>query len=281
MDEHSLKQFNEIVAVSEPELNLAEAALAIATFEYPEMDTVGYLTRLDEMAEHIRAELEAGSPDPLDTLGELNRYLYRRLGFSGNLTDYFDPRNSFLNDVLDRRLGNPISLSLVHMEVGRRLGLPVEGVSFPGHFLVKMDVDGGAVIMDPFLQGTSLSLDELARRAESVFDADTPVRELLPQLLENASKKDILVRMLRNLKSIYQERQDYERLIHVVDMMLSVNPDLPRETRDRARVYQALDHHYAAIRDYRRYLQLAPQADDAEEVRELLVGLQALAPKLH
>ncbi len=281
MDEHSLKYFNEIVAVSEPELNLAEAALAIATFEYPEMDTVGYLTRLDEMAENIRAELDVGSPDPLDMLGELNRYLYSRLGFSGNLTDYFDPRNSFLNDVLDRRLGNPISLSLVHMEVGRRLGLPVEGVSFPGHFLVKMDVDGGAVIMDPFLQGTSLSLDELARRAESVFDADTPVRELLPQLLENASKKDILVRMLRNLKSIYQERQDYERLIHVVDMMLSVNPDLPRETRDRARVYQALDHHYAAIRDYHRYLQLAPQADDAEEVRELLVGLQALAPKLH
>ncbi|MDJ0871365.1 MAG: tetratricopeptide repeat protein [Gammaproteobacteria bacterium] len=281
MDEHSLKYFNEIVAVSEPELNLAEAALAIATFEYPEMDTVGYLTRLDEMAENIRAELDVGSPDPLDMLGELNRYLYSHLGFSGNLTDYFDPRNSFLNDVLDRRLGNPISLSLVHMEVGRRLGLPVEGVSFPGHFLVKMDVDGGAVIMDPFLQGTSLSLDELARRAESVFDADTPVRELLPQLLENASKKDILVRMLRNLKSIYQERQDYERLIHVVDMMLSVNPDLPRETRDRARVYQALDHHYAAIRDYRRYLQLAPQADDAEEVRELLVGLQALAPKLH
>ncbi len=281
MDEHSLKQFNEIVAASEPELNLAEAALAIARFEYPELEAVQYLARLDAMAKAIRDELAADATDPLDTMGELNRYLYTRLGFSGNLTDYFDPRNSFLNDVLDRRVGNPITLSLVQIEVGRRLGLPIGGVSFPGHFLVKLDVDGGAVIMDPFLQGTSLSLDDLTRRAESVLDEDTPVRELLPQLLENASKKDILLRMLRNLKAIYRERKDYERLIHVADMMLTVNPDQPRETRDRAWVYQALEHYCAAICDYRRYLELAPHAEDADEVRELMASLHARAPKVH
>ncbi len=281
MDEQSLKQFNEIVALSEPELNLAEAALAIARFEYPEMEAVRYLARLDEMAGAIRDELEADPADPLDMMQELNRYLYRQLGFSGNLTDYFDPRNSFLNDVLDRRVGNPITLSLIHIEVGRRLGLPVEGISFPGHFLVKMDIGGGAVVMDPFLQGTSLSLDDLARRAESVLDEDTPVRDLLPQLLENASKKDILVRMLRNLKIIYRERNDCERLVQVSDMMLTITPDHPRETRDRGRVYHALEHHCAAIRDYRRYLELAPDAEDADEIHELLVSLQILAPRLH
>ncbi len=252
MDEQSLKQFSEIVAVSEPELNLAEAALAIARFEYPEMEAAPYLARLDEMAEAIRDDLEANPGDPLDMMGELNRYLYQQLGFSGNLADYFDPRNSFLNDVLDRRVGNPITLSLVHIEVGRRLGLPIAGISFPGHFLVKMDIGGGAVIMDPFMQGTSLSLDDLTRRAESVLDAETPVRELLPQLLENATKKDILMRMLRNLKSIYRERKDYGRLIHVVDMTLTVNPDRPGEIRDRGRVYQALEHYRAAAADFCR-----------------------------
>ncbi len=281
MDESSLKAFREIVALSEPELNLAEAALHIAKFEYPGLDVGQYLARLDLMAEAIRLEVKTDSADPLDVMWELNQYLYGELGFTGNLTDYFDPRNSFLNDVLDRRIGNPISLSLVHMEVGRRVGLPIQGVSFPGHFLVKLDVDGGSVVMDPFLQGTSLSLDELERRAESVLDEGTPVKDLLPQLLEDASKKDILRRMLRNLKGIYVERKDYERLIHVADMMLTVAPDHPRETRERGWVYQKLGHIRAAIRDYCRYMELAPDAADAEEIRERLVSLQLLSPQVH
>jgi len=276
-----LNQFSSIVSASENELNLAEAALIIAKHEYPGLDVPQYLKRFDQMAAAVSSRLASEQGALLHNLQTLNDYLYEEEGFSGNLSDYSDPRNSFLNDVLDRRAGIPITLSLVHLEVGRRVGLPLEGVSFPGHFLVKLELDGAAVVLDPFHQGVSLSEDELKMRAEWVLGEEVPVVDLLPSLLEGASKRDILVRMLRNLKGIYREREDPARLIQVMDMILSVKPDLPDELRARGDVYREMAYFGAALTDYRRYLTLAPDADDTEKIREHVITLQALPTALH
>jgi len=276
-----LNQFNNIVSAGDKELNLAEAALIIAKHEYPGLDVARYLSRFDQMAAAVSSRLASAHGAMLDNLQALNDYLYEEEGFSGNLEDYSDPRNSFLNDVLDRRAGIPITLSLIHLEVGRRVGLPLEGVSFPGHFLVKLELDGAAVVLDPFHRGVSLSEDELRMRAEWVLGEEVPVGDLLPSLLEGASKRDMLVRMLRNLKGIYRERDDPARLLQVMDMILSVNPDLPNELRARGDVYRGLAYFGAALTDYRRYLTLAPDADDTQEIREHVITLQALPTAIH
>jgi regulator of sirC expression with transglutaminase-like and TPR domain len=276
-----LTQFRQALSVGEDDLDLAEAALLIARQEYPDLPVGRYLERLDEMADAIRPRSGEGPGSPVDRLRSLNRYLYGELGFTGNRSRYFDPRNSFLNDVMDRRTGIPITLSLVYMEIGRRLGLPLHGVSFPGHFLVKLDLDGAAVVLDPYHGGVSLSHGELQQRAEQVFGPELPLGELMPRLLEAASKRDILLRMLRNLKAVYRERHDFERLIHIAHLILVVSPDIAREIRDRASCYEALDYSRGAIADYRRYLELAPDAEDAQSVRERLIQLQSRPSELH
>jgi len=276
-----LTQFRQALSVGEDDLDLAEAALLIARQEYPDLPVGRYLERLDEMADAIRPRLGQDPVSLVDRLRSLNHYLYGELGFTGNRSRYFDPRNSFLNDVMDRRTGIPITLSLVYMEIGRRLGLPLHGVSFPGHFLVKLDLDGTAVVLDPYHGGVPLSHGELQQRAAQVFGPELPLRELMPRLLEAASKRDILLRMLRNLKGVYRERHDFARLIHIAHLILVVSPDIAREVRDRASFYEALDYVRGAIADYRRYLELAPDAEDAQSVRERLIRLQSRPSELH
>jgi regulator of sirC expression with transglutaminase-like and TPR domain len=276
-----LTQFRQALSVDEDKLGLAEAALLIARQEYPDLPVGRYLERLDEMADAIRPRVRQDPGSPVDRLRSLNRYLYEQLGFTGNRSRYFDPRNSFLNDVMDRRTGIPITLSLVYMEVGRRLGLPLQGVSFPGHFLVKLDLNGTAVVLDPYHGGVPLSDGELQRRAKQVFGPQLPLGELMPRLLEAASKRAILLRMLRNLKGVYREHHDFERLVRVAHLILVVSPDSAREIRDRASFYEALDYHHGAVADYRRYLELDPDAEDAQSIRERLIRLQSQPSELH
>src|SRR5882672_1206516 len=157
------ERWNEIVTGPEEDIGLAEAALLIAAPEYPGLDIPAYLARLSEMAATLKRRLREDI-SPTETPIALNRYLFDELGFGGNTGDYYDPRNSFLNEVLDRRLGIPITLSLVHIEVGRRIGLALHGVSFPGHFLVKCITRNGAVVLDPYAHGASLSLEDLQER---------------------------------------------------------------------------------------------------------------------
>ncbi|HEB80915.1 MAG TPA: hypothetical protein ENI71_03450, partial [Chromatiales bacterium] len=145
---------------------LARGALEIARLEYPDLDPDAYLWRLDDYAERVRA---AGGAGLTDQVLALNRILFREEGYAGNLEEYYDPRNSFLNEVMDRRLGLPITLSIVYLEVGRRVGLPVEGVSFPGHFLVKLPVQGGALVLDPFDAGRSLDEEDLQEQLTQVY----------------------------------------------------------------------------------------------------------------
>ena len=274
------RRLADLVAQPEADLNLAEAALLIASSEYPALDVTRYLARFDRMAETIGKRL-SGPFSPGRIILELNRFLFDEEGFAGNIQDYFDPRNSFLNDVLERKLGIPISLAVIYLEVGQRLGLPLVGVSFPGHFLVKLTVRAGDVVLDPFLGGQSLSPEDLEHRLESVLPEHKASRIEVTSLLSAAGKKQILLRMLRNLKAIYATARDPLRALEIVRKSLIIDPHQPHEVRDRAYLYESLSCFRAAVLDYDRYLEMQPHADDAEAVRERRIHAQRAVSSLH
>jgi regulator of sirC expression with transglutaminase-like and TPR domain len=276
----SHERWDRIVKQSEEQLNLAEAAFLIAVDEYPNLDVDGYLQRLDELAQAVRHSLpeETGLEE---TVVALNHFLFVEQGFTGNADDYYDPRNSFLNDVLDRKLGIPITLSILYMEIGQRLGLPFEGVSFPGHFLVKCATNEGEVVLDPFWGGMPLSEDDLRDRLEETCGKPQAASAPLAALLSTAGKREILVRMLRNLKTIYLKRDELLKSLGIINRILQVQPDLPEEIRDRGRVYERLECFRPAVADLSRYLVLAPTADDAPDVQHSLVELRQLAANIN
>jgi regulator of sirC expression with transglutaminase-like and TPR domain len=252
----------EQIARREP-IDLARAALAIAREEYPQLDESISLRALDDLAVQVTRGLPAGAL-PERRVGRLNAVLFHELGFSGNQADYYDPRNSFLNEVIERRTGIPITLSLVYMEVGRRCGLRVDGVSFPGHFLCKVSLDEGELVVDAFNGGQLLGIPELKRRFASAagdaarFDA---------RLLRAARPKEILARMLLNLRSVYLDRGDLPRALSAVDRQLLLQPDDARVLRDRARLCEQLGGPEAAADDLERVLRLEPAASDATALR--------------
>ncbi len=262
--------------IAQEPVDLARAALAVAREEYPDLDEGRYLRILDELASGVHAGLPAGA-SPERKVGRLNSYLFHELGFVGNRGDYYDPRNSYLNEVLDRRTGIPLTLSIVYMEVGRRCGLRVEGVGFPGHFLCKVHLVGGELVVDPFHRGLLLGLDELKRRLAAAvgdqvkFDA---------RVLRAAKPREILVRMLQNLRSVYQERNDMPRALSAVDRLLLLAPENVRGLRERARLCEQLGGPLAAAKDLEKVLELEPNASDAAalraRVRKLRVASQFL-----
>jgi regulator of sirC expression with transglutaminase-like and TPR domain len=244
-------------------IDLARAALAIAREECPDLDEGRYLRLLDRLAEGVQSGVPAGA-SPERRVGRMNTYLFHELGFSGNQSDFYDPRNSFLNEVLDRRLGIPLTLSIVYLEVGRRCGLRVEGVGFPGHFLCKVHLEGGELVVDPFHRGQLLGLEELKRRLSSAVGTQV---KFDPRLLRAATPRDILVRMLQNLRSLYQERNDVPRALSAVDRLLMLAPDNIRGLRERAQLYEKLGGSAAAAADLEKVLQLEPGASDASALR--------------
>ena len=275
-----VKRWKEIVAGPEEGIDLAEAALVIAAHEYPGIDVNAYLARIDELAETLKRRLR-GDISPADAIVALNRYLFEEVGFSGNAADYYDPRNSYLNEVLDRRLGIPITLSLLCIEVGRRIGLALHGVSFPGHFLVKCVVRDGVVVLDPYARGASLSLDDLQQRLQALRGGTAPPPDMVQHMLAAAGRKDILVRLLRNLKSNYLERRDPVRALAAADRIIELSPRAAEEYRDRAAIYLDLECFRAALSDFRDYLMLKPGAGDAAVVQRRVVELQQIAARLN
>ena len=274
MPSRARERFAELVSGSEADLNLAEAALLIAQEEQPELDVAAYLGRLDALAERVRSRLPE-APSFADTIQALNTVLFEEEGLSGNQTDYHDPRNSFLNEVLDRKLGIPITLSLVYIEVGNRLGVPLVGVGFPGHFVVKYAGPDGETVLDPFQAGSRVNQAQMEDKLRSMYGPNNPFASQLPKLLAAVGKKDMLLRMLRNLKQIYTQKEDFERALSVVERILLVAPDHPVEVRDRGAIHHRMGHQQLAVRDFQRYLQLAPKADDAKAVRAVMVRTMA------
>jgi regulator of sirC expression with transglutaminase-like and TPR domain len=262
------------------DLPLLGTALLIARDEYPGLDPTRYDALIQAHADGLRDEVAAIEALPLK-MQAINHRLFNDLGYAGNHDEYYDPRNSYLNEVFERRLGNPISLAMVQMEVARRLGLPLDGVSFPGHFLVRLPVDDGVLVMDPFNRGRPLDEDELRQRARPHLGGEMPDDEALYQILNPASHRAMLARMLRNLHGVYSDREDWERAVRCADRILRLSPDNPESLRDRGLGYLKLGHRHGARTDLGRYLQLHPRAQDADSLRERLVELGAGAARPH
>jgi regulator of sirC expression with transglutaminase-like and TPR domain len=280
----SLEAFAEVVGRQDMRIDLALACLMVAQDAYPSLDPERYLGEIERMALRLRARMPQ-SCGAEERIVALNQFLFEDLGFCGNAHEYYDPRNSYLNDVIERRTGIPITLSIVYMEVGRRVGLPLEGVSFPGHFLVRVRVRGGVLVLDPFAGGAPQSEAELRARLKRVIPegvaSDVPVAELpLDQFLEPASKRQILARVLRNLKGIYRETDKPERLLEVLNRMLVVTPDAHAELRDRGYVYQRLECWRPALQDLTDYLDREPDAPDLDDVRVKMMELTALCARM-
>jgi regulator of sirC expression with transglutaminase-like and TPR domain len=226
-----LSLFAHLVARPDAEIDLAKVALVIAEPEYPGLDIPHYIAELDRLAARARARLH-DLGQGIEAAQALLELLYQEHGFRGNAGDYYDPRNSFLNEVLDRKTGIPITLAIVITEVARRAGLVADGVSFPGHFLVRVPVDSGLVIVDPF-RGRLLDTDELQALQTRATGQD---RELELGLLEAASRKQILLRMLSNLRAIYAQASDLDRLRATIERMAVLAPTDEQIRRDLARL---------------------------------------------
>ena len=274
------ERWKEIAAGPESDIDLVEAALLIAAHEYPSLDVPAYLARMDRIAATLKGRLRRDI-GPVESIVALNRYLFEELGFSGDAREYYDPRNSFLNEVLDRKLGIPITLAVVYIEVGRHVGLALHGVSFPGHFLVKCPARDGVIVLDPYAGGASLSLEDLQQRLRALRGGAAPPADIAQRMLAAAGKKDILARMLRNLKGIYLQRRDFPRALAAADRVITLEPRTADEYRDRAAIYMELECFRAALSDFRNYLMLKPGADDAATVQRRVVKLQQIAARLN
>ena len=249
---------------------LAEAALWIAAEEYPGLDVSTWLSHLDALGRRVAERL---TPD-LDadrTAASLNRFLFEEQGFRGNAEDYYNPRNSFLNDVLERRLGIPITLSVVYMAVAARAGVRVRGIGLPGHFIVALERRGVSRLLDPFHGGRALDPADCRELAQRVAGPETP---LDPEHLRLVTTREILVRILNNLKGVHVSLGDWLRALAAVERILLLMPDALGELRDRGGLYAKLGQPRAAIRDWETYLRSAPHAADAERVRERLRALR-------
>jgi regulator of sirC expression with transglutaminase-like and TPR domain len=264
------------LAMNAPGEHLAPAALAIARVEYPSLDTAPYLALLDRMGDEASLRIGRSHGSFEETVSAFNEYLYGELGFYGNREQYDDPRNSFLNEVLDRRTGIPISLAVVYLEVARRAGLRISGVNFPGHFLLRAPIVERAgmvprstddvLIVDPFHAGALLS--------------ETDCRELLRQhvgdaaafdrsLLEPATRHQIVVRTLVNLKRLYVRMRSFPQARFISDLLLAVDPSAIVELRDRGLLAYHLQDFAGALRDLEAYLRLLPRHSATTDAPQL------------
>jgi len=271
--------FRRMLDRPEEEIDLAEAALLIAKNAYRDLDVPGYLARIGELAGKLSAQLPEDGTES-SRIVALNRFLFEDQGFAPSVENYYDPRNSFLNEVLERRVGIPLSLSILYIEVGRRIGLPLQGISFPGHFLVKCTLKEGVVIIDPYCGGITLSLQDLQQRLRETRGGEVS-RAIVAAMLVAANKREILARMLRNLKGIYLDQRDYVRALSAIDWIIAVTPGEATEVRDRGLIYVKLECFRAALEDLEHYMQKAPNATDMDEIRSHVVELRMSAARLN
>ena len=257
---------------------LLEATAAVAMDEYPELDIQQLLGQVDQMAQRLQRRLPADA-GPLERLRRLNQFFFGDLAFGGNVNHYYDPDNSYLNQVLERRRGIPITLGVLWLELAQGLGLPAQGVNFPGHFLVKASLSRGLVVIDPFT-GQSLGredqserLSPFKRRNGLVDEFDVPTG----LYLQPASPRDILARVLRNLKEIYRSAEDWERLLKAQQRLVILLPEDWSERRDRGLALAELGRFDEAVADLESYLEQAYDEPDHDLIAQRLAGLRGLS----
>jgi regulator of sirC expression with transglutaminase-like and TPR domain len=257
-----LRQVLEGDAAAQPErARLDRAALDLASIEYPDLDAQPFLDRLNDLASRLGDRLRNFN-DGRDFVEKAQKYLFEELGFHGNEDNYHDPLNSCLNQVMERRTGIPITLSVLYMEIARRLAMPVFGIGLPRHFVVQFDDGNYATYIDPFHGGRAITASECyALAGAKVAD---------PALLRRVSKKHIAMRMLQNLHGAYLRRRDFERAVATLDLMILGSADTPAWYKRRGALLFELNRFQAARKDLVRYLELEPDAEDREEIQRHL-----------
>jgi regulator of sirC expression with transglutaminase-like and TPR domain len=264
------RRFAALVSQPQGAFRLAEGALLIAQEEYPELSVASCLARIDAMAETLKTEL-GFELDPQRLVARINVYLFDEQQFRGNVANYYDPRNSFLNEVLERRLGIPITLSVLYIEVGRQIGLPIVGIGMPGHFLIQYTAQPEPFWLDPFHRGQVLQHEDCQARLQEIYGQQLSWQDTY---LQPISDHAILWRMLNNLKSIYIRQGDYRRALWVIDRILLLHPERPTEVRDRGLVHAQLGHLQDALDDLQRYLELFQEAPDVSMITRYITALR-------
>ncbi len=267
--ESDRQRFRAEAARQDADIDLARLALLVAREEYPQLPVERYMGRIDQLSEEVRDHLDAESAPPV-VLQELLRTLYEKHGFRGNEEAYYDPRNSFLNDVIDRALGIPLTLGIVILEIGWRLGLPLTGINFPMHFLVGFRGDAVRLLVDPFDGGRIYFEDQAQELLDRAYGG---MIRMQPAFLREASKRDMVYRLLTNLKGIYGNVGDDRRALAAVERMLLVRPASAADMRDRGILLARLGRDEEAREQLSAYLEYAPRATDAGRIRGILAGL--------
>lgn len=268
-----MQRFSDVVGpgVDDEKIDLLRGALLIAETEYPRLRPELYIGKIDELAVRAQSLLPDG-PDAAQTIQVMNQVLFAEEKLRGNNEDYYDPRNSFLNDVLERKLGIPITLAVVYMEVARRIGFPLFGVGMPGHFLLKhYDVDGRQTLIDCFASGKILSASDCQRRLNEIYSGQLTLQ---PDFLGAIPRRQILMRMLNNLRSVYLTRRNFRKALQIVDLILAIYPRSPEDVKQRAVLLHELGAASRALQDFDLYLKMSPEASDADEIRQITLSIR-------
>ena len=251
-----------------PNYNLIEKCLKLAQIlEYHDLDIAKYVERINEIGNSIRMKI-SGVKNPTYLISILNEYLFDELGFCGAEEDYYDPGNSFLNTVLDKKTGIPITLSIIYAEVAKNIGLDLKIVGFPGHVIVKYKNE---IILDPFYRGRLLTIEDLEEILDRNFGDGV---EFVPEYLNEATTEQLLTRLLRNLKNAYTQSYAYDNAMKCTDMILGMQPESPEEIRDKGILEERLLRYDKALPLLNKYLELQPEADDADFILELIKSVR-------
>ena len=280
MPTQQLDYFTSLVAEDE-HFPLTEAAVAVAQHAYPDLDVQGVLDQIDQWGNKLKQRITPDTP-PIQRLQLLKHFFYNELGFGPNPNDFYAPENSYLHQIIENRRGIPISLAVLMMELGQQIGLNIRGVSFPNHFMMRISLQQGEIIMDP-LTGESLSKNQLQEMLDPYLDAKGYRGELslpLNIFLRASSSREILSRFMRHLKMIYSEHERWERLLGIQERLVILLPDSIEEIRDRGLIFAQLEYVRPAIADLQRYLSEMPGAEDATDIREHIATLESQT-KLH
>ena len=260
----------------EEQIHLAEAALYIARDEYPHIDIPGYLKQIKEWSNLLKQQ--STKRPGFSRVDLLNDLLFQKMQFTGNIDNYYDPKNSFLNDVIDSRKGIPISLSVIYLELAWSLGLDATGIGFPGHFLVRVNHRGKIVYVDAFYKGRIMTADDCVEFWNDISEGEV---EFQNSFLSQLNKQQILIRMLRNLKGIYLEQKSYKKLIRVMDKLILMNPNLPDEVRDRGIIFYQMQAFRLALRDFEDYLSTSAGSEDSEVIHQYIEVLREYSAHLN
>jgi regulator of sirC expression with transglutaminase-like and TPR domain len=267
----------QIASLSDDRINLARSALLIAKAAYPDLDESSYLAHLDRLAFDVKRDL-AGDTDAAGIIARISHILFAAEKFEGNRANYYDPDNSFLNRVLDRRKGIPITLCLVYIEVAERLGLDVRGIGLPGHFIVALCHETGKIFIDPFNGGEIRSVEDCLEIVRT-YTGDTATPDL--RWLQPIGRKELLVRMLRNLKFIYDRQDNDVMLFKMIHWILTLRPESPAELSERAKLYEDMGNPARAVEDWERCLANIGNHEIVNKIRARIEILKKKSSRIH